>query len=151
MGRVQNEYFFPGITTWQRLFAAFALQNFFLALYGAIRVAYKNHQPAWVSLKKKEPLRFVRDAFRAGCALRERRYRMLVTSPTVTMKLVCKAEDIDEVRPRNPSPSGFRLPPVESSRAPPTHLPREDGLVKLSETSRSKLLPPWVCFPFPDP
>jgi hypothetical protein len=98
VGCTQNEYFFPGITTWQRLFAAFALQNFFLAVYGGIRVAYMNHVPTWVSLKKKEPLRFVRDAYRAGCALRERRYRMLVTSPTVSMKLVCKAEDIDEVK-----------------------------------------------------
>jgi len=91
-----KEYFFPQITDYERLCAAFVLQNIFLVVYGACRVMYMNHVPTWVMLKKKESLRFIRDAYRAGCALRERRYRMLITSPNVPMKLVCKAEDIDE-------------------------------------------------------
>mmetsp|Transcript_8387 Transcript_8387/g.15900 ORF Transcript_8387/g.15900 Transcript_8387/m.15900 type:complete len:1684 (-) Transcript_8387:1295-6346(-) len=91
-----KEYFFPKVTTWERMFAAFLVQNVLLALYFAVRVTYYNYVPAWVTLKKKESLRFVRDAYRAGCALRERRYRMLITTPHVPMRLVCKAEDLDE-------------------------------------------------------
>ncbi|KAK3274842.1 hypothetical protein CYMTET_16981 [Cymbomonas tetramitiformis] len=91
-----DEYFFPGITMWERLFASFCAQNFFLFLYGIIRILHMGKMPTWVSLKKKEPLRFIRDAYRAGCALRERRYRMLLSNPHVPMSLVCKAEDIDE-------------------------------------------------------
>jgi hypothetical protein len=91
-----QEYFFPGITKFERLFYAFLFQNVLLVMFAAVRISYRNHVPMWVVLKKKEPLRFLRDAYRAGCALRERRYRMLIVTPNVPMKLVCKAEDIDE-------------------------------------------------------
>ena len=87
-----KEYFFPQITDYERLCAAFVLQNIFLVVYGACRVMYMNHVPTWVMLKKKESLRFIRDAYRAGCALRERRYRMLLTRPSTPFARVCQAE-----------------------------------------------------------
>ena len=58
--------------------------------------------------KKREPLRFIRDAYRAGCALRERRYRMLLTRPATPFARVCQAE----VRPR---------PTTRCSPRHPTH------------------------------
>jgi len=91
-----DEYFFPGISDWERLFAAFCAQNVFLLFFLVVKLMYGAKIPDWVMLKKKEPLRFIRDAYRAGCALRERRYRMLLLSPHTPMKLVCRAEDIDE-------------------------------------------------------
>eukprot|EP00240_Pyramimonas_obovata_P000249 CAMPEP_0118927864 /NCGR_PEP_ID=MMETSP1169-20130426/5244_1 /TAXON_ID=36882 /ORGANISM="Pyramimonas obovata, Strain CCMP722" /LENGTH=1671 /DNA_ID=CAMNT_0006869721 /DNA_START=246 /DNA_END=5258 /DNA_ORIENTATION=- len=92
-----QDYFFPDITDWQRVVAAMVAQNFLLAVYFTLRVAKRKFVPTWVLLKQREPLRFVRDAYRAGCALRERRYRMLLANPMVPMKIVCRAEDIDEV------------------------------------------------------
>mmetsp|Transcript_19877 Transcript_19877/g.64680 ORF Transcript_19877/g.64680 Transcript_19877/m.64680 type:complete len:1695 (-) Transcript_19877:99-5183(-) len=91
-----NEYFFPGISRTERAFAAFCAQDFFLLIYFFIRVYYLNRDAPWVQQKKKEPLRFIRDAYRAANALRERRYRMLLVDPTTSMERVCLAEEIDD-------------------------------------------------------
>ena len=61
-----RDYFFPDITDWQRVVVALVAQNVFLAVYFALRVAKRKFVPTWVLLKQREPLRFVRDAYRAG-------------------------------------------------------------------------------------
>jgi ankyrin repeat protein len=91
-----EEYFFPDISNLQRGFAAFAAENVLLLTYFCIRVGYGNRDVDWIKAKKREPLRFIRDAYRAGHALRERRYRMLLQNPAVSFTRVCQAEDIDE-------------------------------------------------------
>ena len=91
-----REYFFPDITMTERVMAAFCAENFFLLCYALMRIMSLDYIPQWMALKKKEPLRFVRDAYRAGCALRERAYRMMLANPHVTRKQICKNEDIDE-------------------------------------------------------
>ena len=91
-----KEYFFPSISPLQRGFAAFAAENVLLLTYFCIRVSNSNKDVDWIKAKKREPLRFIRDAYRAGHALRERRYRMLLHNPATPFLRVCQAEDIDE-------------------------------------------------------
>ncbi|GHP07043.1 Anoctamin-8 [Pycnococcus provasolii] len=91
-----REYFFPKISMTERIMVAFIAENFFLLCYALVRIVSLDYIPQWMVLKKKEPLRFVRDAYRAGCALRERSYRMMLANPFVTRKQICKNEDIDE-------------------------------------------------------
>ena len=69
-----SEYFFPEIDTYKRAVAAFATETVFLLAYALVRLLYLHVAPKWVVASKKEPLRFLRDAYRAGCALRERRF-----------------------------------------------------------------------------
>jgi len=85
------EYFFTSITPLQRGFAAFCAENVLLLAYFLIRVGSRG-DVEWIKAKKREPLRFIRDAYRAGCALRERRYRMLLTRPSTPFARVCQAE-----------------------------------------------------------
>jgi hypothetical protein len=89
-----EEYFFPGITFESRLMYGFigCFGFFFIAF--VIRIYHNLNPPAWGG-SNKEPLRYIRDAYRAGCALRERRYRMLLSNPNTTMQHVCDAEDVD--------------------------------------------------------
>lgn len=91
-----REYFFPNITMLQRGFAAFVAENVLLLIYFVIRVRNRSKEVDWIAAKKREPLRFIRDAYRAGNALRERRYRMLLQNPATPFARVCQAEDIDE-------------------------------------------------------
>ena len=89
------EYFFPNITTYQRVLASFAAENAFLIVYATVRLFSLNKDPKWVAYRKKEPLRYIRDAHRAACALRETRYRLLAAGKAATMHQVCKSEDLD--------------------------------------------------------
>jgi hypothetical protein len=54
--------------------------------------------PKWVETAKKDPLRFIRDAYRAGCALRERQYKMMARAKdpgTLTLSATAAAEEIE--------------------------------------------------------
>ena len=93
-----DEYFFPGITPYQRATAAFAVENCFLIAYALVRLIYLNVVPKWVETAKKDPLRFIRDAYRAGCALRERQYKMMAHAKdpgTLSLAATAVAEDIE--------------------------------------------------------
>jgi len=92
-----SEYFFPGITGYQRATAAFAIENIFLLAYVVVRLGYLNATPRWVADSRKEALRFVRDAYRAGCALRERRYRLLAAG--LAGDVVAEAAHAEDVEP----------------------------------------------------
>lgn len=94
-----DEYFFPGIDVYQRATAALATMVVFLLVYALVRLVYLNVLPKWIVASKKEPLRFIRDAYRAGCALRERRYKLLQTAKNpakVTLAAVAKTEGMEE-------------------------------------------------------
>ena len=67
-----------------------------LFCYAIVRIKMiRDKEPKWVTYKRKEPLRFIRDAYRAGCALRERRYRMMQSNPDVPLAVVAEREDVD--------------------------------------------------------
>ena len=91
-----EEYFFPRITKWERLLAAFCAENFFALCYILLRLVIMGKKPLWIQEKRREPLRYFRDAYRVGCELRERMQQKLLASPAATLEDVCLANDMDE-------------------------------------------------------
>eukprot|EP00899_Mesostigma_viride_P006767 jgi/Mesvir1/16091/Mv08385-RA.1 len=92
-----KEYFFPGISTWQRVAAAFLAITAVLLAYAVYTTFSTVRDPLLEALEQKEPLRFVRDAYRIGHQLREMRYRMMHRSPGTTFEQVCAAQGVDPV------------------------------------------------------
>lgn len=92
--RTMDEYFFPGITLYERLVAALAACAALQLLWRIYVVMRRNAMPAWLRLSRAEPLRFVRDAYRTGQLLRERRYAALAAGEPASLKVLCAAEDM---------------------------------------------------------
>ena len=91
-----EEYFFPGISKWERLLAAFLAENFFALCYILLRLVIMGKKPLWIKEKRREPLRYVRDAYRVGCELRERMQQRLLANPSATLADVARANDMEE-------------------------------------------------------
>ncbi|QDZ17832.1 anoctamin [Chloropicon primus] len=91
-----EEYFFPGISSWERLLAAFLAENFFALCYILLRLVILGKKPLWIQKKRREPLRYVRDAYRVGCELRERMQQKLLVSPAANLEDICRINDMDE-------------------------------------------------------
>lgn len=91
-----EEYFFPKISKWERLLAAFLAENFFGLCYILLRLVIMGKDPLWIQKKRREPLRYVRDAYRVGCELRERMQQKLSINPSATLQDICKINDMDE-------------------------------------------------------
>ena len=89
-----TDYFFPKISFWQRLLASFAAENFFVFLYAAIRLYGFNDVPKHVNHGKKEGLRFIRDAYRTGWALRETRMELGRGGKRPSAAAVARAQDV---------------------------------------------------------
>ncbi len=92
--KTMEEYFFPRITRSERLFAAFVAENFFALCYLVLRLV--GGRGLWVQEKKREPLRYIRDAYRVGTALRERMQQVLALNPAATPADVAEVEEVDE-------------------------------------------------------
>lgn len=89
-----SDYFFPKISFWQRLLACFAAENFFVLLYAVIRFRGFNEVPKHVDHGKKEGLRFIRDAYRTGWALRETRMELGRGGKRPSAAAVARAQDV---------------------------------------------------------
>lgn len=83
------------LDTWTRLFIGFALENVALALYFVVRLWGSSRLGSFITEKKAESLRTVKEAYQLGIRIREQRYSMMAANPAVSMKQVCKLLGID--------------------------------------------------------